>query len=51
MFEIASSRSLWSRLMGQFRIDKTFDILLEHFYWPKMKRDVQIIYVICIACK
>jgi hypothetical protein len=28
-------------LMGHFRIAKTLDVLHEHFYWPKMKRDVQ----------
>ncbi|XP_071926157.1 uncharacterized protein [Coffea arabica] len=26
-------------LMGHFGIDKTLDILHEHFYWPKMWRD------------
>jgi hypothetical protein len=28
-------------LMGHFRVAKTLDVLHEHFYWPKMKRDVQ----------
>ena len=29
-------------LMGHhFGVAKTLDVLHEHFYWPKMKRDVQ----------
>jgi len=27
--------------MGYFGVAKTLDVLHEHFYWPKMKRDVQ----------
>jgi len=27
------------------------DVLHEHFYWPKMKRDVQRICEQCIACR
>ena len=27
-------------LMGHFGVQKTYDILIEHFYWPCMKRDV-----------
>jgi len=28
-------------LMGHFGVAKTLDVLHEHFYWQKMKRDVQ----------
>ena len=28
-------------LMGHFWVTKTLDVLHEHFYWPKIKRDVQ----------
>jgi len=28
-------------LMGHFRVAKIVDVLHEHFYWPKMKRDMQ----------
>ena len=28
-------------LMGHFGIRKTLDVLHEHFFWPKMKRDVE----------
>ena len=35
--------------MGHFRAAKTLDVLHEHFYWPKMKRDVQQIGEQCIA--
>jgi len=38
-------------LMGHFGVAKTLNVLHEHFYWPKMKRDVQRIYKQCIACR
>jgi hypothetical protein len=28
-------------LMGHFGVAKTLDVLHEHLYWPKMKRDMQ----------
>ena len=28
-------------LMGHFGVVKTLDVLHEHFYWPKIKRNVQ----------
>ena len=28
-------------LMGHFGVRKTLDVLHEHFFWPKMKRDVE----------
>jgi hypothetical protein len=28
-------------LKSHFGVAKTLDVLHEHFYWPKMKRDVQ----------
>jgi hypothetical protein len=38
-------------LMGHFGVAKTLDVLHEHFYWPKMKRDGQRICEQCIACR
>ena len=38
-------------LMGHFGITKTLAILHEHFYWPKMKRDVERICDQCLTCK
>jgi hypothetical protein len=37
--------------MGHFGVAKTLDVLHEHFYWPKMKRDVQRICEQCITCR
>jgi len=37
--------------MGHFGITKTLEVLHEHFYWPNMKRDVQIICDRCITCR
>jgi hypothetical protein len=28
-------------LMGHFRSKKTEDVLAGHFFWPKMRRDVE----------
>jgi hypothetical protein len=38
-------------LMGHFGIKKTLDILHEHFFWPKMKKDVNRICGRCITCR
>ena len=38
-------------LMGHFGARKTLDILHEHFFWPKMKRDVERLCVRCVTCK
>ena len=35
--------------MRYFRVAKTLDVLHDHFYWPKMKRDTQKIYDRLIA--
>jgi hypothetical protein len=37
--------------MGHFGVAKTLDVLYEHFYWLKTKRDVQRICEQCIACR
>jgi hypothetical protein len=38
-------------LMGHFGVRKTLDILHEHFFWPKMKRDVKRVCARCITCR
>ena len=37
-------------LMGHFGVQKTYDILIEHFYWPCMKRNVNKVCGQCIVC-
>ncbi|RVW46460.1 Transposon Ty3-I Gag-Pol polyprotein [Vitis vinifera] len=37
-------------LMGHFGVRKTLDVLHEHFFWPKMKRDVERACARCITC-
>ena len=37
-------------LMGHFGVQKTYDILIEHFCWPCMKHDVHKICGQCIVC-
>jgi hypothetical protein len=50
--ELLISDAHESSLMGHFRVTKTLDMLHEYFFfWPNMKRDVQIICDRCIACK
>ena len=38
-------------LMGHFGVKRTLDILHEHFFWPKMKHDIEKICNRCITCK
>src|SRR2546422_11758998 len=38
-------------LKGHFGIDKTLNILNEHFFWPNMKKDVAKLCKACLACK
>ena len=38
-------------LMGHFGVRKTLDVLHEHFFLPKMKRDVERAYARCITCR
>ena len=38
-------------LMGHFGVKKTLDTLHEHFFWQKMRRDVEIIYSRCVTCR
>ncbi|OMO68240.1 reverse transcriptase [Corchorus capsularis] len=37
-------------LMGHFGVDRTYDILHEHFFWPKMRHDVGKYVASCIVC-
>jgi hypothetical protein len=36
--------------MGHFGWKKTYDMLADHFYWPKMRRDVERFVQRCITC-
>jgi hypothetical protein len=41
-------------LVGHFERDKSFEMLAGHFYWPKMRRDVERLvwrYVTCHKAK
>ena len=38
-------------LMGHFGIAKTLGVIQEHFYWPRVKRDVESICARCVTCK
>ena len=38
-------------LMGYFGVLKTYDILHEHFYWPKMKTDIRRLCANCVSCR
>ena len=37
-------------LMGHFGWKKTYEMLANHFYWSKMRRDIQRFVQRCIAC-
>jgi len=47
--ELLVSKAHEGGLMGHFGFAKTLDVLRKHFYWPNMKRDVQIICDRCIT--
>ena len=38
-------------LMGHFGVQKTLNMLQEHFYWSHMKHDVHKFCEQCIVCK
>lgn len=38
-------------LMGHFGVQKTLEVLKEHFFWPKMRKDVNKICERCVTCK
>ncbi|XP_048496332.1 uncharacterized protein LOC125495607 [Beta vulgaris subsp. vulgaris] len=38
-------------LAGHFGINKTIDLLHEHFYWPKMHGDVRAVLARCGTCQ
>ena len=38
-------------LIGHFGVRKTLDVLHEHFFWPKMKCDVEKACARCITCR
>ena len=37
--------------MGHFGVKKTKDILATHFFWPKMRRDVEHFVARCTTCQ
>lgn len=37
-------------LMGHFGREKTYELLADHFYWPKMRKDVERFVQRCIIC-
>jgi hypothetical protein len=39
-----------SGLMGHFGLKKTEDVLAAHFFWPKMRRDVERYVLQCTTC-
>lgn len=38
-------------LIGYFGVKKTLDVLYKHFYWPRIKHDVQRVCYRCISCR
>ncbi|XP_073153668.1 uncharacterized protein [Henckelia pumila] len=38
-------------LMENFGVDKTYQTLHEHFYWPHMKHDVERVCEKCVTCR
>jgi len=36
--------------MGHFGREKTYELLADHFYWPKIRNDVERFVQRCIIC-
>ena len=49
MCELLVCKAHGGGLMGHFGVRKTLEVLHEHFFWPKMKRDVERVCVRCIT--
>jgi hypothetical protein len=37
--------------MGQFGVYKTHEVLVAHFFWPRMRRDVERLVARCTTCQ
>ena len=37
-------------LMGNFGIAKTLAMLKENFFWPHIRKEIQIYYISCLTC-
>ncbi|OMO51716.1 Tetratricopeptide-like helical [Corchorus capsularis] len=48
--ELYASDVYFGGLMGHFGVDRTYEILHEHFFWPKMRYDVGKHVTSCIVC-
>ncbi|KAL4385250.1 hypothetical protein GQ457_15G015550 [Hibiscus cannabinus] len=51
MRDILLRESHEGELMGYFGVTKTLQILKEHLFWPKMRRDVERFCEHCMTCK
>jgi hypothetical protein len=51
MHELLVREAHGGGLMGHFGVRKTLDVLHEHFFWPKMKRDVERVCSRCVTCR
>jgi hypothetical protein len=54
VFHQVSVKLIWeahySRVAGHFGIEKTVAVLQKHFYWPKLRQDVNKYIRSCTAC-
>ena len=48
---VVAAGSAWRWLDGHFGAKKTDDILAGHFFWPKMRRDVERFVARCTTCQ
>ncbi|XP_048236347.1 uncharacterized protein LOC125371405 [Ricinus communis] len=49
--ELLVKEAYGGRLMGHFRIAKTYNVLIKYFFWPNLKRDVMRICERCVTCQ
>jgi len=48
--ELILSKSHGGGLMGHFGVEKTLAMVIEHFFWPHLKKDVERFCARCIVC-
>ncbi|KAG7567857.1 Reverse transcriptase domain [Arabidopsis thaliana x Arabidopsis arenosa] len=50
MRDLILSEAHGGGLMGHFGVDKTLAVVMEHFFWPHLKKDVERFCARCIVC-
>lgn len=50
MRELVIRKTHGGKRMSHFGQDKILSVIMDHFYWPHLKRDVEIFCAKCVTC-